>query len=94
MVQFYRAKDGVHKFVAKFDDGKVVPFGAFSYSDYTQKVPIPNYRVTLTGITGTNVSYYNSTQDLAAGDKIHVGITFSGGNQNKTHDLTIQLDMF
>jgi hypothetical protein len=35
MVQFYRAKDGVHKFVAKFDDGKVVKFGAFGYDDYT-----------------------------------------------------------
>jgi hypothetical protein len=36
MVQFFRAKDGVHKFVAKFDDGKVVKFGAFGYDDYTQ----------------------------------------------------------
>jgi hypothetical protein len=36
MVKFYRAKDGVHKFVAKFDDGKVVKFGAFGYDDYTQ----------------------------------------------------------
>ena len=36
MVQFYRAKDGVHKLVAKFDDGKLVKFGAFGYEDYTQ----------------------------------------------------------
>jgi hypothetical protein len=36
MVQFYRAKDGVHKLVAKFDDGKVIKFGAFGYDDYTQ----------------------------------------------------------
>jgi hypothetical protein len=36
MVQFYRAKDGVHKLVAKFDDGKVVKFGSFGYDDYTQ----------------------------------------------------------
>jgi hypothetical protein len=36
MVQFYRAKDGVHKFVAKFDDGKLVKFGAFGYEDFTQ----------------------------------------------------------
>ena len=35
MVQFYRAKDGVHKFVAKFDDGKVVKFGALGYDDFT-----------------------------------------------------------
>ena len=36
MVQFYRAKDGVHKLVAKFDDGKIIKFGAFGYDDYTQ----------------------------------------------------------
>ena len=36
MVKFYRAKDGVHKLVAKFDDGQLVPFGAFGYDDYTQ----------------------------------------------------------
>ena len=36
MVQFYRAKDGVHKLVAKFDDGQLVPFGAFGYDDFTQ----------------------------------------------------------
>lgn len=35
MVKFYRAKDGVHKLVAKFDDGKVIKFGAFGYDDFT-----------------------------------------------------------
>jgi hypothetical protein len=57
-------------------------------------VAIPNYRKEITGAGGTAISYYNSTQDLAAGDKIHVGVTYSGGNGNLTHDLTIQLDMF
>ena len=36
MVQFYRAKDGVHKLVAKFDDGQLVQFGSFGYDDFTQ----------------------------------------------------------
>ena len=34
MVEFYRAKDGIHKLVAKFDDGKVVKFGALGYDDF------------------------------------------------------------
>lgn len=34
MVRFYRAKDGVHKFVAEFDDGRV-SFGALGYDDFT-----------------------------------------------------------
>lgn len=37
MVQFYIANDGVHKYVAEFDNPhKVVPFGALGYEDYTQ----------------------------------------------------------
>jgi hypothetical protein len=57
--------------------------------------PIPNFRLTLTGTTGSSVSYYNTTQDLAVGDRIHVGVTYTGGgSNNKTHDLSIQLDMF
>jgi len=51
-------------------------------------------RLTLSGIIGSSVSYYNSSYDLAAGDRIHVGITYSGDNANTTHDLSIQLDMF
>ena len=31
-----RATDGKHKWVAVFDDGKRVPFGAVGYQDYTQ----------------------------------------------------------
>jgi len=36
MVQFYKARDGVHKLVAKFDDGQLVKFGALGYDDFTQ----------------------------------------------------------
>jgi hypothetical protein len=31
-----RATDGKHKWVATFEDGKRVPFGAVGYKDYTQ----------------------------------------------------------
>jgi len=36
MVQFFKARDGKHKLIAKFDDGEVVKFGALGYEDYTQ----------------------------------------------------------
>jgi hypothetical protein len=36
MVQFYEAIDNKHKFVAVFDDGEQVAFGAMGYEDYTQ----------------------------------------------------------
>ena len=35
MVQFYHAQDGKHKYVAVFDDGQHVSFGALGYEDYT-----------------------------------------------------------
>ena len=35
-MQLERATDGKHKWVAVFDDGKRVPFGAKGYQDYTQ----------------------------------------------------------
>jgi hypothetical protein len=34
MVKFYTARDGVHKLIAVFDDGKQLPFGAFGYDDF------------------------------------------------------------
>ena len=36
MVQFYVANDGVHKYIAMFDDETHIPFGALGYEDYTQ----------------------------------------------------------
>ena len=35
-MQLEKATDGKHKWVAVFDDGKRVPFGARGYLDYTQ----------------------------------------------------------
>lgn len=34
MVKFYTARDGVHKLIAEFDDGKQIRFGAFGYEDF------------------------------------------------------------
>jgi hypothetical protein len=34
MVKFYRAKDGIHKLVAEFDNGQLVKFGALGYDDF------------------------------------------------------------
>jgi len=57
--------------------------------------PIAGFNAVLSGAGATSISYYNSTQNLGSGDRIHVGLTYSGNNSsNKTHDVTIQLDMF
>lgn len=34
-IKLYRARDGVHKFMVVFPEGKVVRFGRKGYSDYT-----------------------------------------------------------
>ena len=35
LLKVKKANDGTHKYVAVFDDGKEVKFGASGYSDYT-----------------------------------------------------------
>jgi len=49
--------------------------------------------LTFTGAT-INQSYYNSSQDFVAGDLLHFGVTYTGGNRNTTTDITVQLDVF
>jgi hypothetical protein len=39
-------------------------------------------------------NFYNRSLDLNTGDRIHVYVEFSGGNNNAAHDLTVQLDLF
>lgn len=34
MVQFFIARDGKHKLVAKFDDGEIIKFGSLGYDDF------------------------------------------------------------
>lgn len=40
------------------------------------------------------MTFYNGSVDLSTGDKLHVHVSFTGGNSNATHDLTVQLDLF
>jgi hypothetical protein len=54
---------------------------------------VPNYSVAF-GATGTDRSIYNVSQTFGAGDLIHVQLTYTGGNGNTAHDLTVQLDCF
>jgi archaellin len=39
-------------------------------------------------------NFYNGSLSLNTGDRIHVQLTYTGGNANLAHDLTVQLDMF
>jgi hypothetical protein len=54
---------------------------------------VTGYSVTLTG-SETDKSIYNKSQTFAAGDLIHVYLTYTGNNSNLSHDLTVQLDCF
>jgi hypothetical protein len=44
--------------------------------------------------TETAHSFYNASVSVAPGDRIHVQLSYTGGNGNTAHDLTVQLDMF
>jgi hypothetical protein len=35
MVRFYLANNKIHKYIAVFDNGERVPFGAYGYEDFT-----------------------------------------------------------
>jgi hypothetical protein len=37
---------------------------------------------------------YDASVDFNAGDKIHLNVSYTGGNANTTHDITAQLDLF
>ena len=39
-------------------------------------------------------NFYNGSLSLNTGDRIHVELTYTGGNGNTAHDLTVQLDLF
>jgi hypothetical protein len=54
---------------------------------------IPGFLLTFTGNT-VNQSFYNASQNFAAGDLIHVGVTFTGGSANLTTDVAAQLDLY
>jgi hypothetical protein len=46
------------------------------------------------GATDLLHTFYNGSVNLAPGDRVHVEVTYTGGNGNAAHDLTVQLDMF
>ena len=46
------------------------------------------------GATDTTANYYDSSYNVGTGDRIHVQVSYTGGNGNTAHDLTLQLDMF
>lgn len=54
---------------------------------------IPNFSARLSGSEKV-IYYYNSSQDFAAGDLLHLGIVYTGNNDNTTEDISVQLDMF
>jgi hypothetical protein len=39
-------------------------------------------------------NYYDGSLSLNTGDRIHIQVSWTGGNGNDAHDLTLQLDMF
>ena len=46
-------------------------------------------------LSNTNVgSFYNASVSLNTGDRIHLYLTYTGGNGNMSHDLTAQIDLF
>jgi hypothetical protein len=59
----------------------------------TGPVDVPNYTLSFTD-GELNKSYYSRSQDFEAGDLIHVYVEYTGGNSNKTTDITVQLDCF
>jgi hypothetical protein len=46
------------------------------------------------GATDLLHTFYSGSVNLAPGDRVHVQVTYTGGNGNDAHDLTVQLDMF
>jgi hypothetical protein len=46
------------------------------------------------GGTDTDLSFYNGSQTFGARDLIHVYVSYTGGNGNTAHDLTVEIDCF
>ena len=39
-------------------------------------------------------NFYNASLSVNTGDRIHVQVSYTGGNANEAHDLTVQIDTF
>jgi hypothetical protein len=64
---------------------RVTPFGG----SITSTV----FTVTL-GATDLVANFYDGSVNVGTGDRIHVQVSYTGGNGNTAHDLTVQVDMF
>jgi hypothetical protein len=52
-----------------------------------------SFTVTL-GAADLVKNFYGASLSVNTGDRIHVQVTYTGGNGNTAHDLTVQIDMF
>jgi hypothetical protein len=64
---------------------RVTPFGG--------SITSTAFTVTL-GAADLVATFYNASVRVNTGDRIHVQVSYTGGNGNTAHDLTVQLDMF
>jgi hypothetical protein len=46
------------------------------------------------GATDLQQNYYDASVRVNTGDRIHIQLSYTGGNGNTAHDLNVQLDMF
>jgi azurin len=46
------------------------------------------------GAADTDKTFYDASYRVNTGDKIHIQVSYTGGNDNAAHDLTVQVDMF
>jgi len=51
------------------------------------------FTVTLSNAQTTG-SFYNGSLSLAAGDRVHMYLSYTGNNSNLSHDLTVQVNLF
>lgn len=54
---------------------------------------VTGYSLTLSG-TDTTASFYSGSQTFGTGDRVHVFISYTGGTNNASHDVTVQLDCY
>ena len=65
-----------------------------------RKTPVGGSIADVTGYTliftdtENEKAFYNGSQTFSAGDKLHLFISYTGGNGNTSHDITVQLDCF
>jgi hypothetical protein len=51
------------------------------------------FTVTLNA-TDLFLNFYDASVRVNTGDRIHVEVSYTGGNGNTAHDITVQVDMF